>query len=78
MDAARLHDEIDPVALRHQNIDDRCFAVLGGYELERAVHVGSTHDFETKSGDHVLQMLQHQWIVVDDANFHPAGSHGLC
>lgn len=78
MDAARLQDEINPVAVGHQNIDNRSVAVLAGHELERGLHVRSAHDFETKCGDHVVQMLQHHWIVVDDANFHPIISQGLC
>lgn len=78
MDAACLHDEIKSVAVRHEDVDNSRVAMLSGHEFECGLHVRSTHDFETKSGEHVSQMLQHEWIIVDDADFHPTGPQGLC
>ena len=67
---AGLEDEVQAVTVRHQDVDDDSVGPPGPHDFQPLIDRTGGHDLVIHALQHVLQMAEHQGIVLDDTHFH--------
>ena len=65
-----LEDEVQAVAIGHQDVDDDRVGLPRPHDFQTLIDRTGGHDLVIHALQHVLQMAQHQGIVLDDTHFH--------